>query len=115
MTVTESAIQPLLFLIFLIAGALYYLPKMVLGWLPIRKRLPVSVHLLEGIWGLFFCLFFGLVSHFAYDGRISYYTILSYLAGTLISALFLKLPMEKLYRFIKKRRQEPRQKEEKRE
>lgn len=111
MTVTESGLQPLLALIFLTAGAVCYLPKILLGMLPMRKRLPVSEHLLEGVWGLFFALAFGFVSHLAYEGRIKYFTLLSYLAGALASSVFLKLPVEKLCRVIKKRREEKRQKE----
>jgi len=103
MTITESGIQPLLALVFIVGGALCYLPKILLGWLPMQKRLPVSRHLLEGVWGLFYTVAFGAVSHVAYDGRIKYFTMLSYLIGALLAALFLKLPMETLYRFLKKK------------
>lgn len=94
--ITESSLQPLLALIFAAGGAIAYIPMIILGWLPTKKRLPVLTHILEGVWGLLFCMEFIAVSHIAYDGCIKYFTVLCYLIGSLASAAFLKLPIERL-------------------
>ncbi|MDD3947469.1 MAG: hypothetical protein PHI19_06485 [Clostridia bacterium] len=92
--ITESGLQPLLALVFLCGGAIAYLPMIVVGLLPIGERLPVLKHILEGVWGLLFCLIFLALCHFVYDGRVKYFTVLCYLVGSTLSALFLRLPLE---------------------
>jgi len=102
--ITESALQPILSAIFLLAGAAAYVPMIIIGWLPVLSRMPVLKHILEGVWGLFYCVVFIGVSHLAYDGRIKYFTVLCYIAGAELSAAVLKMPIEKLARKLADKR-----------
>lgn len=98
--ITESGIQPLLALIFATGGAIAYLPMIIIGWLPMGERLPVLKHILEGVWGLLFCVAFIAITHFVYEGRTKYFTVLSFLAGAGAASIFLRLPVEKLARAL---------------
>ena len=51
--ITESALQPILSAIFLLAGAAAYVPMIIIGWLPVLSRMPVLKHILEGYGGCF--------------------------------------------------------------
>lgn len=113
--ITDSGQQPLLTLLFAAGGALAYLPMIIIGWLAIGKRFPALKHVLEGVWGLFFCLAFVAIAHLAYDGIIKYFTVLAYLAGAAASAVFLELPIEKLARAFRRKLLQKRQRQSERQ
>lgn len=100
---TDSAVQPVAALLFLLGGAVVYFAYEVLRLVQFRKRLAVLSHILDGIYALCAVLVFIGLTELFFGGRVKYYTLLCFLCGGVAVRLTLKPPIRKFLFFLKSR------------